>query len=66
MWESREIEKLSPVGENCPEIWQVLARGDRRTIVETVLEDNASLGTVDPELDRSVHTVAYTAKCDFA
>ena len=52
MWEPRENENLCPAGENRPEIWRVLARGDRRTIVETVLREKASLGTVDPELHR--------------
>ena len=52
MWEQREDEKLSPVGENCLEIWRVLASLDRRSIVETLLRENVSLGTVDPELDR--------------
>ena len=52
MWEPRENEKLSPAGENCPEIWRVIARTDRRTIVETVMAENASLGAVDPQLDR--------------
>ena len=60
MWEQREDEKLSPVGENCLEIWRVLASLDRRSIVETVLRENASLGTVDPELDRLVVSLSIT------
>ena len=54
MLEPREKEKLSPLAENCPEIWRVLASGDRRAIVEAVLGENASLGSVDPELARLV------------
>ena len=59
MSEPREDEKLSPVGErNGPEICRVLARADRGTILETLLRENTSLGTVDPELNRSVWPTA--------
>ena len=55
MLEPREHEKLNSLGENYPpEIWRVLASGDRRAIVEAVLGDNVSLGSVDPELARLV------------
>ena len=55
MLEPREHEKLNSLAENYPpEIWRVLASGDRRAIVEAVLGDNVSLGSVDPELARLV------------
>lgn len=55
MLEPRETEKLSPLAENSPpEIWRVLASGDRRAIVEAVLGNHTSLGSVDPKLARLV------------
>ena len=61
MLEPREHEKLNSLGENYPpEIWRVLASGDRRAIVEAVLGDNVSLGSVDPELARLVVSLCHT------
>ena len=50
-----ENDKLSSLGGSCvdsEEIFKVIAKVNRKTLLETVLREEVSLGSVDPQHGR--------------